>query len=107
MAEKKTHTFLWIGLVGIGLLAAYEFLLKPSAWTVPANAAMVTAITNWINSIGTQQSRTNWMNYMMKGSQTDINNMYALITQYWDQNISPPGDLTAYFVNTAQIADPS
>lgn len=99
MAGTKSHTLLWIGLLGIAGIVAYEMFANVKPWTSTANAVPVAAISAWINQVG-GSSGNNWLNYFTtQGTQADINNMYALISQYWGQNITPPGDLTAYFSN--------
>lgn len=99
MAEKKSHTILWIGLLGIAGIVLYEMMGAGTPWKSSSNAAIVTALSNWANSIGNSVTTNNWMTFWQtSATQTDLNNMYALITQYWGQNVTPPADLTNYFV---------
>jgi len=97
---KKSHTLLYIGLAAIAGLGLYAYMKSSQlAWTNPANAAEVTTITAWINSMS-EPSRTSFMNYFTtRATQSDMDNLNALITQYWNLNQPPPGNLDNFWTN--------
>lgn len=105
MAEAKSHTMLYIGLAaiaGIGIYAYMQSTQKP--WTLPANAAQVAAITNWINQTS---NPTGWLNYFKNTTaQSDLDNMNALITQYWAINAPPVGALETFFMQLNAAVNP-
>lgn len=103
--NAKQKKYLIAGVAVAAAAGAYFFFFADpsSPWTFPANVAKANTIAAWYLST---PNASQWKTFFTtKATQADIDNMYALITMYWDQNVQPPTDITNYFTQTSNYVD--